>query len=181
MGLDTARPEVRPKEKTDTSIHSKYSSGRGPAGHRDSITKWLNVQAEFTSWSAVVCSGNFCRFLSLCMPQFPHLHNTSNNIIDHIELLGWNEKISTKHSAHNTYAMNMNRYCWWSYEDAAWRKKWQPTPVFLLGRSHGQRSLVGYSQWACKVRYDWATELSTRRCIVNHFSFGMADENIKKT
>ena len=26
-----------------------------------------------------------------------------------------------------------------------WRKKWLPTPVFLPGKSHGQRSLVGYS------------------------------------
>ena len=26
-----------------------------------------------------------------------------------------------------------------------WRRKWQSTPVFLPGRSHGQRSLVGYS------------------------------------
>ena len=26
-----------------------------------------------------------------------------------------------------------------------WRKKWLPTPVFLLGESHGQRSLAGYS------------------------------------
>ena len=25
-----------------------------------------------------------------------------------------------------------------------WRRKWQPIPVFLLGKSHGQRSLVGY-------------------------------------
>ena len=26
-----------------------------------------------------------------------------------------------------------------------WRRKWQPTPIFLPGKSHGQRSLVGYS------------------------------------
>ena len=26
-----------------------------------------------------------------------------------------------------------------------WRRKWQPTPVFLHGESHGQRSLVGYN------------------------------------
>ena len=26
-----------------------------------------------------------------------------------------------------------------------WRRKWKPTPVFLPGESHGQRSLVGYS------------------------------------
>ena len=28
-----------------------------------------------------------------------------------------------------------------------WRMKWQPTPVFLPGESHEQRSLVGYSPW----------------------------------
>jgi len=27
----------------------------------------------------------------------------------------------------------------------SWRRKWQPTPVFLPGKSNGQRSLMGYS------------------------------------
>ena len=31
-----------------------------------------------------------------------------------------------------------------------WRRAWQPTPVFLLGESHGQRSLAGCSPWGCK-------------------------------
>ena len=31
-----------------------------------------------------------------------------------------------------------------------WRRKWQPTPVFLPGKSHGQRSLEGYSAWGHK-------------------------------
>ena len=31
-----------------------------------------------------------------------------------------------------------------------WRKNWQPAPVFLLEKSHGHRSLVGYSSWGCK-------------------------------
>ena len=31
-----------------------------------------------------------------------------------------------------------------------WRRKWQPTPVFLPGQFHGQRSLVGYSPWGSK-------------------------------
>ena len=26
-----------------------------------------------------------------------------------------------------------------------WRRTWSPTPVFLPGESHGQRSVVGYS------------------------------------
>ena len=30
------------------------------------------------------------------------------------------------------------------------RRAWQPTPVFLLGESHWQRSLAGYSPWGCK-------------------------------
>ena len=40
-----------------------------------------------------------------------------------------------------------------------WRRKWQPTPVFLSGKSHGQRSLAGYSLWCRKrVRHDLATK-----------------------
>ena len=31
-----------------------------------------------------------------------------------------------------------------------WRREWWPTPVFLLGEFHGQRSLAGYSPWGCK-------------------------------
>ena len=31
-----------------------------------------------------------------------------------------------------------------------WRRKWQPTPGLLPGKSHGQRSLVGYSPWGRK-------------------------------
>ena len=39
-----------------------------------------------------------------------------------------------------------------------WRKEWQPTPVFLPGKFHGQRSLVGYSLWGLqRVGHDWAT------------------------
>ena len=38
-----------------------------------------------------------------------------------------------------------------------WRKKWQPTPVFLPGKFHGQRSLVGYSPWGPeRVEHDLA-------------------------
>ena len=40
-----------------------------------------------------------------------------------------------------------------------WRKKWQPTPVFLPDKCHGQRSLVGYHPWDLKrVKDSLATE-----------------------
>ena len=35
-------------------------------------------------------------------------------------------------------------------EKIPWRRAWQPTPVFLPGKFHGQRSLAGYSPWDCK-------------------------------
>ena len=31
-----------------------------------------------------------------------------------------------------------------------WRREWLPTPVFLPGKSHRQRSLKGYCPWDCK-------------------------------
>ena len=42
-----------------------------------------------------------------------------------------------------------------------WSRKWQPTPVFLPGKSHGQRSLEGCSPWGCE---EWdMTENSTEK------------------
>ena len=47
-----------------------------------------------------------------------------------------------------------------------WRRKWQPTLVFLSGKSHGQRSLVGYSLWDC-AESD-RTEHSTQQHSAKH-------------
>ena len=54
-------------------------------------------------------------------------------------------------SAHRRYGFN----AW--VGRILWRKKWQPTPVFWSGQSHGQRSLEGYSPWGPKSQ----TQLST--------------------
>ena len=48
-------------------------------------------------------------------------------------------------------------------EETPWRRKWLSTWVFLEkywempGKSHGQRSLAGYSPWGRRVRHGWAT------------------------
>ena len=41
-----------------------------------------------------------------------------------------------------------------------WRKEWLPTPVFMPGESHGQRSLVGYSSCmgSQRVRHNWQSD-----------------------
>ena len=35
-------------------------------------------------------------------------------------------------------------------EKIPWKRRWQPTPVFLPGKSHGQKSLAEYSPWGHK-------------------------------
>ena len=55
----------------------------------------------------------------------------------------------------------------WGFDPGAgkipWRRKWQPTPVFLPGESHGRRSLAGYSPWGCRESdSEW---LSTCKCV----------------
>ena len=52
-----------------------------------------------------------------------------------------------------------DRFCPW-VRKISWGRKRQCTPVFLPGKSHGQRSLVGYSQWGHK-ELDTTEQLST--------------------
>ena len=46
-----------------------------------------------------------------------------------------------------------------------WRMAWQPTPVFLPGESHGQRSLAGYSPWGHKESDTTETTVCARVCM----------------
>ena len=38
-----------------------------------------------------------------------------------------------------------------------WRRKWKPTPLFLPGKSHEQRTLVVYSPWQHKAQRGLST------------------------
>ena len=57
-----------------------------------------------------------------------------------------------------------------------WRKTWRPTPVFLPGESHGQRSLAGYSPWghresdATEQLTDWLTRLTNAAFLCVQYS-----------
>ena len=54
------------------------------------------------------------------------------------------------------------------------RKKWQPNPVLLLGKSHGWRSQVGYSPW------DWKESAVTEQ-LHFHFHYDIASFSIRKS
>ena len=51
------------------------------------------------------------------------------------------------------------------YSQSSW--KWQPIPVFLPGKSHGQRSLAGSVHGLQRVGHDWATKHSKQLICAN--------------
>ena len=60
---------------------------------------------------------------------------------------------------------------WNSHSDSIvavpWRRKWHPTPVFLPGEFHGQRSLAGYSPWLSdwvQKRKYWMEQVMQKWC-----------------
>ena len=61
----------------------------------------------------------------------------------------WDHELQVSQMSRN----KRRRFVPWAGKNL-WRRAWQPTPVFLPGESHGQRSLVGYSSQGC-------TELGT--------------------
>ena len=68
-------------------------------------------------------------------------------------------------------------WVWSLSSEDSWRREWRPTPVFLPGESHGQRSLAGYSPSGCQDYYFTGDKLSMRTQqheIVVIFSLGTA-------
>ena len=56
---------------------------------------------------------------------------------------------SSKESTCQCRRLKRHRFHPW-VRKIPWSRKWRPTPVFLPGESHGQRSLAGYSEKDCK-------------------------------
>ena len=59
----------------------------------------------------------------------------------------------------STQGDHFSRQEYWSGLLFTWRRKWQLTPVFLPGESHGQRNLAGYTvHGVARVWRDWTTK-----------------------
>ena len=86
----------------------------------------------------MLCGGLFCCFYFKGEGKFNSLHQ--------VRTLGFpgstvvrNLPASARDTEFNAWAGKI-----------PWSRKWQLTPVFLPGKFHGQRSLVGYSPWVPK-------------------------------
>ena len=65
-------------------------------------------------------------------------------------LLGFPDDVSGKEPTCQFRRLEFNPWV----RKSPWRRKWQLTPVFLPGESHGWRSLAGYSPYGHRVGHD---------------------------
>ena len=112
--------------------------------HHDSLLKFL-ATSSLSAFSSLTVSVQFSRsVVSLCdttdcsTPGFPVHHQLPELAQTHIHRVSDAVQLS-----HPQLSPSPPAFGW--VGKIPWRRAWQPTPVFLPGESHGQRSLVGYS------------------------------------
>ena len=57
-----------------------------------------------------------------------------------------------------------------------WRRKWQPTPVFLPGESQGRGSLVGCRLWGLTVGHDWS-DLAAAAALPSRINYSLSKDS----
>ena len=78
-----------------------------------------------------------------------HIHQCNNILIIHSASMGFPGGTSGKEPVCQYRRHKRCSFSPWVGK-IPWRRAWQPTPGFLPGEPHGQRSLVGYSPWGHK-------------------------------
>ena len=110
------------------------------------------------SWSChimeIVSYCRFCICLTCKTIPFPSDKGSSHSkvgIMDSkiLHLYMWKWASLLAQMVKNPPAVQEPRFDPWVGK-IPWRREWQPTPVFLPGEVHGQRSLVGFSPWGRK-------------------------------
>ena len=138
----SALPTVKPFAPTHLTVEETQYKRHGQ-GH----TAWPSrAELSFASFSHV--KQFFPPTTSECNPfwqiSYLKLKRLFIRRLDQCFHLSW--WLSSKESA---YQCRERRFNPWVGK-IPWRRKWQPTPVFLPGKSHGQRSLAGFSPWGRK-------------------------------
>ena len=129
-----------------------------------SIPVFQFIWLPLTPWSPYVCPLHLCLYfyqenkiiyaIFLCQYKCQYLYISKLGFLDWLVLF-----LSLDHDSLDVrnlrdflmYLINSNDSVTllWLFTFMHWRRKWQPTPVFLPGESQGWWSLVGCSLWGC--------------------------------
>ena len=110
----------------------------------------------------VLCSCLSVQLLKLVVASY-HVQSTLHRML-------WSDQFVDRFVAQNKRRWHFRTMCccfcfnFWSGHEALWRRRWQPTPVFLPGEFHGQRSPAAYSPWGHKES-DTKEQLNTQETL----------------
>ena len=110
-----------------------------------------------------------CRNNKICLflnsTEIPHVH-TYKHLLVFTETLELPMRLSGKKSA---CQCRCGFHPW--VGKIPWRREWQPTPILLPEKSHGQRSLASYSPWGSqRVGHDLA--IKQQQSTSEHYIYG---------
>ena len=117
----------------------------------------MNIKDQFPlGLTSVITYSRYCTILSMLWVKFTFILTMSVLFRPLFRLPRWlsSKRIHLQGRRHRRY-----RFDPW-VRKIPWRRQWQPTPAFLLGKSHGQRSLADYSSKGHKG-WDTTERLST--------------------
>ena len=113
---------------------------------RNDAQLWTCLVVKFLCYKEQYCIGTW-NVRSMNQGKLDVVKQAKVNI----NILGINELNWTGMGKFNSYDHFICLQCRRSWVGKIpWGRKWQPTPVFLAGESHGQRSVTGYSSWGHK-------------------------------
>ena len=135
----------------------------GESHGQRSLAGYINRVTKSRTWLKQLCTHILLYWASLVaklVKNLPAMWETW------VWSLGWGDPLEKGKATH--CSIMAWRIPWTTVQGVAknWRRKCQPTPLFLPGKSHGQKSLAGYSTWGCKES-DMTEQLThTTHCFI---------------
>ena len=127
-----------------------------------SIHMYASIQVCICMHIIILCAYMSWMCVSVCICVYVFMYAYMCVFIHECLPVGFPGGSDGKQSACNVGRLGLDPWV----RKIRWRRAWKPTPVFLPGESHGQRSLVGYSPWGHKESD--MTEQLTHTCVHVH-------------
>ena len=150
------------KEKEKKTLKESVERSRGNKTTTKNPPLMLKCSTNKYSHSNQHCApmDRFERVPSMAWSDLACMHALEKEMATHSSTLAW--KIPWTEEPGRLQSMGSRRvgHDWATslslFTFMHWRRKWQPTPVFLPGESQGPGSLVGCRLWGCRVGRDWS-------------------------